>query len=117
MPYRYYVQCWVRPSSGHDVVRKNRIMSLLKEIASLKSFQEMARDVFPVDVEVTDKKFQSAIQRFEEQHEGLVVEPLVLESDNEITDAEKELLPEIQKKYPEAKIFSWEKMPNLTPHK
>ena len=99
MPIKYLVQCWITPRTGFDLAKKNRIMSLFKSIME---------ETFPEDVNVED-----AMRKFSESHDGLILEPLVIESDTEIVDPKKEVLPEIQKKYPEAVIFSCEKIPEF----
>lgn len=97
---RYLVQCWIKPQSGFDLARKNRIMKMLRELMSTNT---------PDDAEL-----EKAVEAFEKEHEGYILEPIVLESDKEVTDAEKELMPEIRKTYPEAKLFSMEPVPQLT---
>lgn len=62
---------------------------------------------------VNDVKIEETIKNFEKMHEGLVLEPLMLESDTEIEDPVKEILPEIQKTYPEAILFSCDKIPEI----
>jgi hypothetical protein len=99
MKYKYLVQCWITPRSGFDIVKKNRITELFRSIIA---------DTFS-----DDKHAEESVKNFERSHEGLVLEPLVVESDTVIVDAEKEILPEIQKTYPGAIIFSCEKIPEL----
>lgn len=103
MVYKYLVQCWITPRTGFDLAKKSHIMQLFKSIME---------ETFPDDVKVED-----AVKRFAESHDGLILEPLVIESDTEVIDFQKEILPEIQKTYPEATIFSCEKMPEFIPIK
>lgn len=103
MAHKYLVQCWIKPQSGFDLAQKNRIMSLFKEIMT---------ETMP-----NDPKLDEALKRFEKSHDGMVLEPMIIESDKEVTDPEKELLPEIQKSYPEAVIFSWEPAPKFVKEK
>jgi hypothetical protein len=80
-----------------DLARKNRIISILKEAVV---------ETFP-DNEIVEK----AIAKFEENHDGLVPEPFIIETDKEVSDPETEIMPEIRKEYPEAIFLSCEKMP------
>lgn len=97
MPFKYFVQCWIRPHSGMDLARKNRIVNILKEAVC---------ETFP-DNNIVEK----AVEKFEQAHDGLVPEPFIIETDKEISDAETEIMPEIRKEYPEAILLSCEKMP------
>ena len=99
MKYKYLVQCWITPRSGFDLARKSRITEL---------FRALMRDTFD-----SDEKLEQSIKKFEESHNGLILEPLVIESDTEVKDPEKEFLDDIHAKYPEAKIFSIERMPEF----
>lgn len=117
MQYKYLLVCWVRPRSGYDLARKNRVMKLIKEILSLESFKDIAKDMFPEDIEITDEKLQDGLNRFEKLHDGMVIEPFIMESDTLVKDPEKELLPEIQKDHPEATIFSFKMIPQQIPDK
>jgi hypothetical protein len=101
MQYRYLVKCWVRPQSGFDLARKNKIMNLFKSFLS-EAFSER---------ESIDK----AVEEFEKEHDGMVIEPLVIETDSAITDAEVQILPEIQKAYPDAVLLSVERIKDKIP--
>jgi serine phosphatase RsbU (regulator of sigma subunit) len=92
MVFKYVVHCWVHPRSGFDLVKKNRVMEL---------FRSVMEDAFDEDDEV-----ERAVKKFEKSHEGLVLERICMESDTEIIDIQKEVLPVIQKEYPDATIFS-----------
>ena len=97
--YRYLVQCWIRPRSGFDLSRKNLIMEMFREIM--------------VNSYPNDEELNKAVKAFEKESEGLIVEPLVIETDHEIMNCEEELMPEIRKNYPEAKMLSWDKVPEF----
>jgi len=97
--HKYLVECWIYPKSGFDLARKNRIMQLFKEMLSEEVPDQDALD--------------RAVERFEREHEGMILEPMVIESDKELEDVERELMPEILRKYPEAKFLNSHKMPEL----
>ena len=99
MPYKYLVQCWIHPRSGFDVAKKSRIMEL---------FRSIMKETFSDDARV-----DTTIEKFNRTHEGLVLEPFIVESDIKINDPEKEILPEIQKTHPEATVFSCGLMPEI----
>lgn len=99
MPFKYYVECWVYPRSGFDIARKNKIIHLFKKVLF---------DMLPQKEEI-----ESIVEKFCKEHDGLILEPLVLESDTEITNPEKELMPEIRKKHPEARLVSCQKIPEI----
>jgi len=92
MIHKYLVQCWIAPKSGFDIVKKNRIMEFFRSVA--------------YEVLSGEKHAEESIKSFEESHEGMILEPLIVESDVEIIGVQKELLPEIRKTYPGAIIFS-----------
>jgi hypothetical protein len=50
------------------------------------------------------------VSEFEKEHDGMVLEPLIIETDTKITNPERQILPEIQKTYPDAKILSVERI-------
>ncbi len=96
---QYLVQCWIAPKSGHELARRNRLLDL---------FRNMLANKYP-----NNEDMEKAVDRFDRHSEGLVLEPFVLESDTEVADCEKELMPEILKEHPEAKLLTWENIPNF----
>jgi len=98
MLFTYRVDCWVRPRSGFDLAKKNSSLSFIKKFAT--TFEGPFNNTF-----------KDLISSFEKVSEGYVIKSLKLESDSLVTSLEKELLPEIQKEYPEAKIISWSMLP------
>jgi hypothetical protein len=96
MSHKYLVRCWVSPQSGFDLAQKNKIMTL---------FREMMTQTYDTE------EIENAIKKFEKENEGKVLLPLIIESDTKVTDIKKQILPEIQKKYPGANILSVEELP------
>ena len=88
MKFIYAVVYWAYPRSGFDVIKKNMVMSI---------FKEMVKDIQP------DSAIKTEI--FAAEHEGFVTYDIVIESDKRITDAEFEIMPLIRKEYPEAKLL------------
>jgi len=74
----------------------------------MRGFQETMREQFLHDSDIIE-----ALKNFEEEHRGMVLESFVIESDTEVLEPEKEILPEIRKKNPGAVLFSCEKMCSL----
>jgi hypothetical protein len=97
---RYLVQCWISPQSGFDLARKNHTMEIFRKV--LESHFEYA-DYY--------EGIEKAMTRFEKTHDGLILEPIVLETDEDVTDCEAQLMPEIRKKYPEAKLLNCQPWP------
>lgn len=87
----YTILFWAHPKSGFDVIKKNDI---------LKLFREIAGDVLSSDPTLINKLLQ-----FEIEHEGLVLYSETLESDRSIIDPEVEVMPIIRQAYPEAKYI------------
>lgn len=82
----YRILFWAHPKSGFDLARKNSIMRLF-------------RDTLP------DEMSSEQLKRFEEKNEGLVVYEEVVESDNTDLDPDKDVMPIIHKKYPDARYI------------
>lgn len=97
--HRYLVTCWIYPQSGFDIARKNKINALFRE-AMEHHFRE-------------ENYVMGYLQKMEKEHEGKILEPFVLESDEAVKDAEKDLMPEILKRHPEAEYFSSEILPDF----
>lgn len=85
----YSVIFWANPKSGFDLMRKNAILSMLRDVTN--EFSE------------NDPHIEDKIQSFEAENDGMVIYDEVIESDTLITDPETEVMPLIRKKYPEAK--------------
>jgi len=94
--FRYMVLCLIKPKSGFDLARRNKVMDMFKEAVA---------DSYPHLEEMTKK--------FDDQSDGMIFEPFVMETDREIANCETELMPEIRKNHPEAKLLFCEKMPHL----
>jgi len=103
MSFKYYVECWIYPKSGYDIIRKNKIITLFKEVLLQVMPEETKKEI----------NIDDLIEKFCEKHNEMVLEPLVLESDTDVLDPEKELMPEIWKKYPEAKLLNFQKIPKI----
>lgn len=97
---QYLVYCWIRPQSGFDLASKNKLMEMFREY--IETHFENRHDFDDLD---------KARARFEEQNDGLVVKDFILETDEEVSDCEEQLMPEIRKTYPEAKLLSWQPLP------
>lgn len=97
--HNYLVQCWIRPRSGFDITQKNKV---------LREFRERLREAFP-----GDEKVSKALDKFERNHEGMILEPFMIESDAPVKNPEKEILPEIRKDYPEAELLTCHRIPDV----
>ena len=102
MPFKYLVQCWVRPRSGFELARKNRVIKIIKE-AMTDTFKE-------------SELIEKLVKQFEETHDGLIPEPFFAETDSEVTDPEREIMPEIWKDYPEAIFIKYEPISDFVDH-
>lgn len=94
----YLVQCWVHPSSGMDLVDKNRVMEEMK--------------AFLGHVFVDDQSLEDGMKQFEKQVDGLVLHPFFMKSWHHVDDPEKEFMSKIQETHPEAKYASSQEVPN-----
>jgi len=97
--YRYSVLCWIAPKSGHQVINRNKLM---------ERFREELANKYP-----NNEDIEKAVDRFDLNNDGMVLKSFVLDSDAEITDCATELMPEIFKEHPEAKLLMWERIPHL----
>lgn len=98
--HKYLVECWINPPSGFELARKNRIIALFRELMSSR---------YP-----DDKAIERAVARFEKETDGFILEPLFIESDKMVADYETELMPEVRKKYPRARLYNCELISELT---
>lgn len=92
MTYTYRVDCWVNPKSGFELAKQNKF---------LDRFKKVIRALFS-----ENKSFQSALDTFGKSYEGMVLESLIIETDQIYEDNQQEIESEIKKKYPEATIIS-----------
>jgi len=95
--FTYKVDCWVKPHSGFDIATKNKSFDIIKRSSPEKN---------PLKNLLTN-----FLSDFEREGKNLVIKSFVLESDSIVTNIYKEILPEIQKKNPEASIISWSMLP------
>lgn len=91
--YRYKVDCWINPESRHVLIERDRV---------LKIMQKAAKKVYP-----DSHNIHKAIEQFDEAYENMVLESFLIESDSEIGDCEKDIVPEIRKIHPEARFASF----------
>ena len=94
----YLVQCWVHPSSGKDVVEKNRTM---------EEFKFFLSNVFH-----NDEALSEGLEQFEKEVDGFVLQPFFMKSFRAVTDPETEFLPQIRLSNPEARFASCQEVPN-----
>lgn len=94
----YLVQCWVHPSSGKDLVEKNKV---------LDEFKFFLNNVFH-----DDKNFNEGLEQFEREIDGFVLRPFFLKTFHEVSKPEVEFLSQIRVTNPEAKFASCQEVPN-----
>ena len=96
----FAVVCWIRPSSGFDVINMNSIKEKFNKVVEEDLLNEESHRV------ILDK-----VQDYFEKYEGLVVQTLVIESDEHLKEPKGRFTGEIRKKYPEAEIITYFKIP------
>jgi len=96
--HTYLVQCWVHPTSGMDVVEKNRTMDEFKYFLS---------HVFH-----DDRALNEGLAAFEKEVDGYVLRPFFFKSFDTVSDPETEFLPRIHLTNPEARYASCQEIPN-----
>lgn len=94
--YLYMVLFWGIPKSGYDVIKKNSIMDILKDLM--------------INISEDDPHFEEKIKMFESENEGMVVYHEIVESDSIVLDPEIEIMPVIRKRYPKAKLIKMQHM-------
>lgn len=94
----YLVQCWVHPSSGKDLIDKNRILEEMK--------------TFLGHVFTNDESLEEGMKQFEKQMDGLVLHPFFMKSMHAVNDPEDEFMAKIRTTHPEAKLASCQEIPN-----
>ena len=92
MLYTYRVDCWVNPKSGFELAKQNKFLA---------RFKKVVRALFS-----ENQPFQSALDKFGKNYEGMVLESLIIETDQMYEDLESEIVAEIKNKHPEAIIIS-----------
>lgn len=90
----YMVQCWIRPRSGFDLARKNQVINTFRQAAegTLGDSESVGR----------------AIALFEKDHEGMVLEPLIVDLPDNCPNPKEALIKAARTKYPEAELSTWE---------
>lgn len=89
---QFTVLFWANPKSGLDVIKKNTILPILRTVLS--------------DMMKTDKSFPERMKRFEEKNDGLVIYEEVIETDCVPLDIDREVMPLILDKYPNARFIT-----------
>ena len=92
MLFTYRVDCWVPPKSGFKLAEQNRFLREFK-----KAIKALLSDNEP---------FQNALENFGKNHEGMILESVIIESDKMYEDNEEEIILEIKKKHPGAIVVS-----------
>jgi hypothetical protein len=92
MLYTYRVDCWVNPKSGFELAKQNKYLA---------RFKKVIRALFS-----ENQPFQKALDSFGKNYEGMVLESLIIETDQLYEDSQVEIESEIKRKYPEAIIIS-----------
>lgn len=88
--YRYRVDVWIRPRSGFELADFH---AAAKRIRNLLSTHKGPKALEKVD-------------KFYEQHKGMVLEFLVIETDKPYAENEKEIEEAIEKRFPGAEIIA-----------
>lgn len=88
----FAVLFWATPRSGFDVVKKNVIMNLFREVMMSTS--------------PTDQVSKERFDLFEKKNDGLVIYEEVIETDLENPDVESDIMPVIKSKHPSAKYIA-----------
>lgn len=96
MDYKYLVLCWVPPKSGFELMTKHTIIENLRKELKENVIDEKSDLIQHID---------SFINNFISEYNGLVIDMIPMESNEIITDPEKQLLPEIKKNIPDAELI------------
>lgn len=94
----YLVQCWIHPSSGMDVVEKNRTM---------EEFKFFLSHIFH-----DDSTLNEGLSAFEKEVDGFVLRPFFFKVFEPVIDPEAEFMPKVHLQNPEAKFASCQEVPN-----
>ena len=92
MLFTYRVDCWINPKSGFELAKQNKFLT---------RFKKVVRALFS-----ENQPFQKALDSFGKSYEGMVLESLIIETDQIFENNEEEIVAEIKKKHPEAIIIS-----------
>jgi hypothetical protein len=92
--YKYMVMCKVFPKSGFDLVRHNKMIRLMGD--SLDNLLGSEED------DQFRNKMKNIFKESFEDNGGYVVEAIPISSVNIVSNPEKDFMPIIRKKYPEA---------------
>lgn len=86
MVFRYRVFCWIPPKSGFDLAEHNKYLSQIKKtIPILFNGNKEIEDIF---------------NSINEKYKGMILETLVIDSDERYEDNVEEIESEVQRKYP-----------------
>lgn len=99
--FHYLVLCRVHPKSGFDLALHNKALNAL--VGAVKGMAE--------EDEETGGQLMSSLMKYKEENKGYVLEIIPIVSDNEITDPENEVMPEIRKTYEGAKFLRFVQVP------
>lgn len=95
--YNYIILCQIYPKSGFDLARHNRMINLMGDSLSR---MEPSHSELPFH-----KILQDHFDDIRSSNDGYIVSAIPITSDNIILDPEKEVMPTVRKKHPEA-VFS-----------
>lgn len=93
----YLVQCWVHPSSGKDLIDKNRVLEEMR--------------TFLGHVFTDERKLEEGLKQFETEVDGLVLHPFFMKTHCPVTNPEAEFMERIWRNHPEAKFASCQEIP------
>ncbi len=96
MMNKYEVYTWINPRSGFDLAETNAIQ---------KNFKEIIEERFPDNTQAF-----KALERLFNCKKGMVINETIVESDTPVKNPIKELMPEINKLYPEAIYITYRKV-------
>lgn len=88
--YQYSVLFWSHPKTGFQVAKYNAIMNIIEDLSKKYSH-----------LNVNSSK---ELDEIKANNDGFVPYEEVVESDTEVVDPEKEIMPVIRERYPEARI-------------
>lgn len=94
MIYRYRVDCWINPRSGFDLAEFSSITKKIKKALSVL----FSGSSIP----------ERAINAFSKNHEGMVLESLIIDSDKPFKENIEEIKDKIQKRFPGSEVISYE---------
>ncbi len=92
MIYTYRIDCWVTPKSGFDLAKQNKFYDKFKSIIKALFSENPA--------------FQIALDNFHNNHDGMVLDSFIIETDQLYEDNEKEILAKIEEEHPGAIMIS-----------